>query len=85
MLVAATSELARNTIIHGGGGEVVWTVIRQGPRIGIQLTFQDNGAGISNLNLAMTDGWTSGGGLGLLSSSAGGDYFIPLISGAGGK
>jgi serine/threonine-protein kinase RsbT len=70
MLVTATSELARNTILHGGGGEVVWTVVRGGRQVGIQLAFQDNGPGISNLDLAMTDGWTSGGGMGLGLSGA---------------
>jgi serine/threonine-protein kinase RsbT len=70
MLVTAASELARNTILHGGGGEFIWSVIRDGQRVGIELAFHDNGPGISNLDLAMTDGWTSGGGLGLGLSGA---------------
>jgi serine/threonine-protein kinase RsbT len=64
MLVTAASELARNALLHGGGGEVFWTVLREGDRAGVRLVFQDNGPGIRDLKLAMTDGWTSGGGLG---------------------
>jgi serine/threonine-protein kinase RsbT len=70
MLVTAASELARNAVLHGGGGEVVWTVLREGDRAGVRLVFQDNGPGIRDLKLAMTDGWTSGGGLGLGLSGA---------------
>jgi serine/threonine-protein kinase RsbT len=46
MLVTAASELARNALLHGGGGEVYWTVLREGDRAGIRLAFQDNGPGI---------------------------------------
>jgi serine/threonine-protein kinase RsbT len=70
MLVTAASELARNALIHGGGGEVFWTVLREADRAGIRLAFQDHGPGIPNLELAMTDGWTSGAGLGLGLSGA---------------
>jgi serine/threonine-protein kinase RsbT len=70
MLVTAASELARNALLHGGGGEVFWTVLREGDRAGVRLVFQDNGPGIRDLKLAMTDGWTSGGGLGLGLSGA---------------
>ncbi|MEA3177664.1 MAG: serine/threonine-protein kinase RsbT [Gammaproteobacteria bacterium] len=70
MLVTAASELARNALLHGGGGEVFWTVLREGDRAGVRLVFQDNGPGIRDLKLAMTDGWTSSGGLGLGLSGA---------------
>jgi serine/threonine-protein kinase RsbT len=70
MLVTAASELARNALLHAGGGEVSWTVLREGDRVGVRLAFQDHGPGIPDLKLAMTDGWTSGGGLGLGLSGA---------------
>jgi serine/threonine-protein kinase RsbT len=65
MLVTATSELARNAIIHGGGGEALWEIVLRAGSIGIKLTFRDSGPGISDMQLAMTHGWTSGGGLGM--------------------
>ena len=65
MLVTAASELARNTLIHGGGGTFSWEVISMGPRRGLRLTFEDRGPGIPDLQLAMTNGWSSGKGLGL--------------------
>lgn len=64
-LVTAASELARNTLIYGGGGDMDWVVIEEGVRIGLRLVFRDEGPGISDIRLAMTDGWTSGKGLGL--------------------
>lgn len=64
-LVTAVSELARNTVVYGGGGDMDWAILEDGPRVGIRLTFRDEGPGIPDLKLAMTDGWTSGGGLGL--------------------
>lgn len=64
-LVTAASELARNTVIYGGGGDMDWEILEQGVRKGLRLTFRDEGPGIADLKLAMTDGWTSGGGLGL--------------------
>lgn len=63
-VVTAASELARNTLIHGGGGEMELTTLN-GPRVGIRLTFQDKGPGIPNLELALRDGYTTGSGLGL--------------------
>ena len=51
--------------MYGGGGEMDWHMLDQDPRSGIRLTFRDEGPGIPDLKLAMTDGWTSGGGLGL--------------------
>jgi serine/threonine-protein kinase RsbT len=64
-IVTAASELARNTVIYGGGGTLKWAVILEGSRRGLRLTFEDQGPGIPNLELAMTDGWSSGTGLGL--------------------
>ena len=65
MLVTAASELARNTLIHGGGGAFSWEVLSDGARRGLRLTFEDNGPGIPDLQRAMTNGWSSGNGLGL--------------------
>ena len=64
-LVTAVSELARNTVIYGRGGDMDWGVIEAGGRRGIQLVFRDQGPGIADLKLALTDGWSSGSGLGL--------------------
>lgn len=64
-LVTAVSELARNTMVYGGGGDMGWQIVEDGLRVGVRLTFRDEGPGIPDLKLAMTDGWTSGGGLGL--------------------
>lgn len=64
-LVTAVSELARNTVVYGGGGYMDWAVIEKDHRTGVCLTFRDEGPGIPDLKLAMTDGWTSGSGLGL--------------------
>jgi len=63
-VVTAASELARNTIIHGGGGMMQLETLN-GPRNGLRLTFQDNGPGIPNIELALRDGFTTGSGLGL--------------------
>src|SRR4051812_165048 len=64
-LVTAASELARNTILYGGGGEVTVEILTQEERRGICLTFSDRGPGIPNLELALKDGYTTGSGLGL--------------------
>jgi serine/threonine-protein kinase RsbT len=64
-LVTAASELARNALIYGGGGTLKWEVLRDGTKAGVRLTFQDSGPGIANLDLALTDGWSSGTGMGL--------------------
>lgn len=69
-LVTAGSELARNALIHGGGGDLLWEVLEQNGKRGIRLRFQDKGPGIANLELALTDGWSSGSGLGLGLSGA---------------
>jgi serine/threonine-protein kinase RsbT len=64
-LVTATSELARNTLVYGGGGEVEATIVQRLGRTGIQLVFSDQGPGIADVELALTDGWSSGTGMGL--------------------
>lgn len=64
-MVTAVSELARNTMVYGGGGDMDWQIIEDGARVGLRLVFRDEGPGIPDLKLAMTDGWTSGSGLGL--------------------
>lgn len=64
-MITAASELSRNAVIHGGGGEMVWERLGDGIRRGLRLTFQDRGPGIADVKLAMTDGWTSGTGMGL--------------------
>ena len=69
-LVTAASELARNAYIYGGGGTLKWEVLLEGSKRGVRLTFLDSGPGIANIDLALTDGWTSGHGLGLGLSGA---------------
>src|SRR5687768_390853 len=64
-VVTAASELARNTLEHGGGGSAKLEVVTQGIRKGLRLTFEDKGPGIPDVKLAMTDGYTTGGGMGL--------------------
>ena len=65
-IVTAASELARNAFVHGGGGSaVVELVTNQMGRKGVRLVFADQGPGIPDIDLALTEGWTSGNGLGL--------------------
>ncbi len=65
-LVTAASELARNTLVHGGGGVAkVEAVKSPNGRTGVKLYFTDQGPGIADLELALRDGWSSGSGLGL--------------------
>jgi len=64
-IVTAASELARNTLVYGRGGTMTMEVVDAGARSGVRLTFVDQGPGIPNLELALTDGWTSGNGLGM--------------------
>src|SRR5437868_9379302 len=64
-IVTAASEIARNTIIYGGGGELRLESINSDQRKGLRLTFADNGPGIADVDLAMRDGYTTGKGLGL--------------------
>jgi serine/threonine-protein kinase RsbT len=69
-IVTAASEIARNTVNYGGGGTLRMEIVREGARRGVQLTFSDNGPGIADIKTAMTDGYTTGGGLGLGLSGA---------------
>jgi len=64
-IVTAASELARNTLSYGGGGTARIETLQEGSRLGLRLTFEDAGPGIADLTLALTDGYTTGGGLGL--------------------
>jgi serine/threonine-protein kinase RsbT len=64
-IVTAASELARNALVYGGGGVLQWETVGQNGRQGLRLTVSDQGPGIEDITLAMKDGWTSGGGLGL--------------------
>src|SRR5215510_13642058 len=63
--VTAASEIARNTLDYGGGGTVRLEPVADGLRKGLRLVFEDNGPGIANIDLALTDGYTTGSGLGL--------------------
>jgi len=91
-VVTATSELARNTVVHGGGGVMCLEVVRRADREGLRVTFQDRGPGIPEVDLAMTDGYTTGGGMGIglpgarrlvndfeLSSSPGGGTCVTIV------
>lgn len=64
-LVTAASELARNMVVYGGGGEVTLEHLEIDGRAGVRVTFEDRGPGIADIEQAMRDGFTSGGGLGL--------------------
>ncbi len=69
-IVTAASELARNTLEYGGGGECTFELLNDGVRKGVRLTFSDQGPGIPDLDLALKDGYTTGNGLGLGLSGA---------------
>jgi serine/threonine-protein kinase RsbT len=64
-MITAASELSRNTVVHGGGGTMRWELLNDGVRRGLRLHFEDTGPGIPDTRLALTDGWTSAGGMGL--------------------
>lgn len=64
-IVTAASELARNTLVHGGGGAVLLETVHDGARRGLRLTFTDKGPGIADMARALVDGYTTGSGLGL--------------------
>lgn len=64
-IVTAASELARNTVVHGGGGIVEIELLVEDARRGIRLTFRDHGPGIPDIAAAMRDGFTTASGLGL--------------------
>lgn len=69
-MVTASSELARNTLRYGGGGDARVTPVFNGSRRGVALEFIDHGPGIPDIELALKDGYTSGGGMGLGLSGA---------------
>jgi serine/threonine-protein kinase RsbT len=64
-IVTAASELGRNTLEHGRGGELQLAIVENGMRKGLRLTFSDNGPGIADIKQALTDGFTTGQGMGL--------------------
>lgn len=64
-LITAASELSRNTVVYGGGGEMRWEFVQNGIKTGLRLAFEDKGPGIPDVDLALTDGWTSGSGMGV--------------------
>ncbi|MDB5410590.1 MAG: putative anti-sigma regulatory factor, serine/threonine protein kinase [Rhodospirillales bacterium] len=64
-IITAASEIARNTLDYGGGGTARIELVRNGVRRGVRLVFEDKGPGIADMSLAMTDGFTTGAGLGL--------------------
>jgi serine/threonine-protein kinase RsbT len=69
--VTAASELARNTLVHGGGGAArIEKVTSAAGRAGVRVAFEDSGPGIPDLDLALTDGWSTGSGMGLGLSGA---------------
>ncbi|MEO7359340.1 MAG: ATP-binding protein [Gemmatimonadaceae bacterium] len=68
--VTAASELGRNAVKYGGGGEMRWQLMQDGFKHGVRLSFVDQGPGIANLEQALTDGFTTGGGLGMGLSGA---------------
>jgi serine/threonine-protein kinase RsbT len=69
-VITAASEIARNTVDYGGGGTLLIELLSEGPRRGLKLTFTDQGPGIADLDRALTDGYTTGNGLGLGLSGA---------------
>jgi len=64
-IVTAASELARNTLDYGGGGSALLEHVEEGAKTGLRLTFEDQGPGIADIQLALKDGYTSGGGMGM--------------------
>ena len=64
-MVTAASEIARNTLQHGGGGDVTVEALNDGLKKGLRMVFSDQGPGIPDITLAMRDGYTTGGGLGM--------------------
>jgi len=85
-IITAASELARNTLDYGGGGEVRAEIVQAGTRKGLRLTFDDQGPGIADIEQAMTDHYTSGKGLGLGLGGAkrlSNEFHIESTSGVG--
>lgn len=87
-VITAASEIARNTLDYGGGGEVHMELLAAGGRQGVRLTFQDQGPGIPDIQAALTDGFTTGSGLGLGLGGArrlSNEFFIDSKVGIGTK
>jgi len=85
-IVTAASELARNTLVHGGGGKATVEVVSNGSRNGVRLIFEDAGPGIADVALAMRDGYSTAGGLGLGLSGAkrlSNEFSIDTVPGGG--
>ena len=85
-IVTAASELARNTVIYGGGGVARVEAVSEGARRGLRLVFEDKGPGIADIELALRDGYTTGSGLGLGLSGARrlmGEFAIESALGSG--
>ena len=85
-IVTAASELARNTVVYGGGGTVELEALTEGARSGLRLTFADQGPGIADIEAALRDGFTTGNGLGLGLGGArrlSNDFEIRSQTGAG--
>lgn len=64
-MITAASELSRNTVTYGAGGDMDWEILDNGSKLGLKLQFRDQGPGIADMSLALKDGWTSGKGMGL--------------------
>lgn len=64
-MVTAASELSRNTVIHGGGGMAILQQFQHSDGLGLKVTFEDHGRGIADIEQALRNGYTTGGGLGL--------------------
>jgi len=64
-MITAASELSRNTVVYGGGGDMEWELVTDMLKQGLRLRFRDQGPGIPDVGLALKDGWTSGKGMGL--------------------
>lgn len=64
-VVTAASELARNAVLHGGGGVMCLQIVEQAHRRGLRVSFKDKGVGIADIDLAMSDGYTTGRGMGI--------------------
>ncbi|MBR0869013.1 anti-sigma regulatory factor [Bradyrhizobium tropiciagri] len=87
-VITAASELARNTLDYGGGGFVLAELIEGAGRHGVRLTFEDQGPGIQDVEVAMKDGFTSGKGMGLGLGGArrlSNEFFIHSKPGEGTK
>jgi serine/threonine-protein kinase RsbT len=69
-IITAASELARNALDYGGGGQALIELVEEAGRRGVRLTFEDHGPGIADLELALKDGYSTGDGLGLGLSGA---------------